>query len=1020
MRTRFVLFIMLFVCLSFYGQAQKTAFYPSLEAAIHQAKELFSKDKYIVAQEQFAAISKQAEPGSEIQAEAQYYQALCALRLENKNGDGLIEKFIDQYPESPYANRAWFELGSYQFNNKKYPQMLRSYTNLKPQHLGKEEQIKVHYQKGYAYFQTEKYQQAEDEFKRIKDTNNLYAGPAKYYWAHIRYLNEDYTAALSEFEKLKTNQAFAAVIPFYISQIYYKQGEYAKVIEFTVPLFDQVKRDQKPGLAKIIGGSYFHLKEFGKAIPYLEAYFAETKSRQRDESYMLGYCYYITGQHAKALEPLENASRGRDALAQNAYYSLADCYIKTNNKDKARVAFEAASEMDFNPEIKEDALFNFAKITYELSYSPFNETIKAFDKYISLYPNSERNDAAYNYLVNVYMGTNNYKDAIESIEKIKVKSAAVKKAYQRVTFYRGLELFNNLSYDSAIKLFNQSLANGDDAGLKAAALFWKAEANYRLENYADAVSGFNQFLKTPGANTRPEFQSVQYNLAYANFKLKDYAAASDLFQKFIDKNSNTSDQKVADAYNRLGDCFYVTRDYRSAVRNYEKAYSLKQYDADYALFQKAMSLGIQQEQEQKISNLRTLLQTFPKSAFADDALFELGRTYERTGQGKTAEGYYQDILKDYPQSSYRPKAMLQLGLVFYNQSEFNKSLDAYKRVVEEYPNSPEAQSALTGIKNNYIELNNVDDYFAYTDRLGSGVRVSVSEQDSLSYLAAEKLYMARDPKAKTQLERYLSQFPNGSFGVNAHFYLGEQRYNDKEFSAALKDYEFILEKEDNIFTEPALGKAAELNLNATNYQKALDYYGRLEKISNTKWNLLKARAGKMRAYFALADYRASIDAASLLLSSDNLTDELKREANYKLAKSYFLTKQVDQALPVLGQLAEDTKSQEGAEAKYLLIEILYGKNKLKEAEDQVMDFISKNTPHQYWLAKSFILLSDIYLAQGDDFQAKHTVKSIVENYPVTDDGIIETAKTKLENLERIEKNQTEKKDSPMQININEQ
>lgn len=1021
MRTRILLFIMLWGCIYVTGYGQETAYYPSLEAQIHQAKELFTKNKFIVAQQQFEAISKKADNGSEIQSEAMFYKALCALRLETKNGEELIEKFIEEHPVSPYANKAWFELGSNQFNDGKYAQMLRSYQKLRPATLDKQDQIKVQYQKGYAYFQTEKYQLAEDEFEKIKDTNNLYAGPAKYYWAHIQYLNEDYDAALSEFNKLKDNPAFAEVIPFYMSQIYYKRGQYDQVIEFTIPLLDEVSEDKKPELAKIIGISYFHLNDFPNSIPYIEAYVEFTNSRVREENYMLGYCYHATGQYSKAVAPLEIASRGNDELAQNAYYHLADSYIETEQKDKARVAFESASELDFNPEIKEDALFNYAKITYELSYSPFNETIKAFDKYIALYPNSERNDAAYDYLVNVYMGTNNYKEAIESIEKIKVKSNSIKRAYQRVTFYRGLELFNNLYYESAIGLFDQSLANGEQSSeYKAGALFWKAEANYRLEEYQPAVNGFNQFLRTPGANARPEFQTVHYNLGYAYFKLKDYTASSQAFQAYLDKNNSSEDQKVADAFNRLGDSYFVTRDYRNAIKSYERAFGLKQYDADYALFQKAICLGLQRDQDQKISNLRTLVQTFPNSGLLDDALYELGRSYERTGQAKTAEGYYRDIISDYPQSSYRPKAILQLGLVLYNQSQFNQSLDAYKQVVAEYPNSQEAQSALLGIKNNYIELNNIDAYFAYAERLGSGVQVSASEQDSLTYLSAEKSYMARDDQAKSQLERYLRQYPNGSFSLNAHFYLAEQRYADKEYALALKDYEFVLGKGDNIFTEPALEKASELQFNAANYQQALSYYEQLESLSNTQWNLLRARAGKMRCHYQLANYSACIEAAKMLLGSDKLTDILKREANYKLAKSYYQRKQFDEALPILGNLAEDTRSEEGAEAKYLLTEILFNQNKLTAAEEQVMDFISKNTPHQYWLAKSFILLSDVYLSQGDRFQARHTLKSIVENYPETDDGIIETGLAKLQHLEKLDEQEEQEGKSPMQININEQ
>jgi hypothetical protein len=68
-----------------------------------------------------------------------------------------------------------------------------------------------------------------------------------------------------------------------------------------------------------------------------------------------------------------------------------------------------------------------------------------------------------------------------------------------------------------------------------------------------------------------------------------------------------------------------------------------------------------------------------------------------------------------------------------------------------------------------------------------------------------------------------------------------------------------------------------------------------------------------------------------------------------------------------------------------------------------MDFISKNTPHQYWLAKSFLLLSDIYLQKEDIFQAKHTLRSIIDNYNIDNDGILDDAKTKIAIIENIEK-----------------
>lgn len=76
---------------------------------------------------------------------------------------------------------------------------------------------------------------------------------------------------------------------------------------------------------------------------------------------------------------------------------------------------------------------------------------------------------------------------------------------------------------------------------------------------------------------------------------------------------------------------------------------------------------------------------------------------------------------------------------------------------------------------------------------------------------------------------------------------------------------------------------------------------------------------------------------------------------------------------------------------------------MDDCENEIMDFISKNTPHQYWLAKSFILLSDVYLSKDDIFQAKHTLNSITNNYTVLDDGIVKEAKRKLSDLELLEK-----------------
>lgn len=1015
---RFLLILMWIVLVPTLVNAQQTIYYQSPGQNIQKAKELYLARDYISAIGQFEQIASQSDENSQIRAEAMFYKALCGLKLENRNAEEQIDAFMNQFPESSFRNKALFELAIYQFGKMKYPAVLKTLEGCDKSAITSDELAHFYYLRGYSNFELEKMDAATTDFSEIKDGTSLYSAPAQYYYGHIQYLKGNYESALQEFLKLKKNQVFEKVIPFYISQIYYKQGKYAEVVEYTAPLINTVAAVQQPELARILGDSYFHLRQFKEATQFLEFYLSDKKNQGREENYMLGYCYYLNSQDAKAVPHFEIASKGKDLLAQNAYYHLADCYVVTNDKNKARQAFQSASEFDFDAKIKEDALFNYAKITYELSYSPFNETIKAFDKYIASYPNAERNDVAYDYLVKVYMSTSNYRDAMASIENIKVKNQSVKKAYQRVAYYRALECFNNLDYSGAIANFDKSLDAGDfNKNYRALSLFWKAEANYRLNDFNKAISGYNAFLKSPGASSLPEYDVAHYNLAYSYFQLKDYPAASDFFRKYLNLDQNTRSEKVADADNRLGDCYFLNRDYTEAISNYDQSVKMNLYDADYALFQKALCLGLQRDNQAKISTLQSLVQNYPKSAYQDDALYELGRTYERTNQPQQAISSYKDLISKFPQSNLLDKTLVQLGLAYYNANQYQTSIGYYKQVVERTPNSPEAQAALSGIKNNYVEMNDVDAFIAYTAKLGTGVQVSATEQDSLTYRSAEKLYMANDAKARPQFEHYLQQFPNGSFVLNSQFYLAEMLYREGENAKALQAYEFVIGQNDNSFTEVSLLRAGGLQYNAKNYSQSLAYFTRLSKMSSSGSNLVNAVTGIMRCQFQLANYPSCIEAANQVLASEKVSDILKRETNYLLALSYYKTGDKDKALPILTKLSADTNSAEGAEAKFLVADILYGKQKLKEAENEIMDFIDKNSPHQFWLAKSFILLSDIYLKNGDEFQAKHTLSSIIENYPEQNDGIMETSRQKLQLIEANEAQQTKNESKPLEIDI---
>ncbi|MDR2036876.1 MAG: tetratricopeptide repeat protein [Bacteroidales bacterium] len=981
--------------------AQKTIKQYDPDALYKEALELYEKEKYTAARKCFADVmAKSTDRRSFVYSNSQYYTALCAIELNQNDAESLLERFIKDNPDNPKTPVANFRMARYHYNNKRYKKAVERFEMVSPRELDKEQADEYYFILGHCYFMEHDNIKARASFYQIKDGDSKYATPALYYYSHINYIDKNYETALQGFLRLRDDETFSSVVPYYISQIYFLQRKYELVIEYAPGLLDEVNEKRKDEVMRIVGESYYRLQRYEESIPYLEHYI-KSKTPTVEDNYQLGYAYYHSGDCTNAIKYFEKASSSNSTLGQNALCHLGDCYIKEGDKQKARLAFSSASKMDFDPDAQENAHFNFAVLSYELLISPFNEAIRSFNEYIIKYPYSDKVDDAYNYLVAAYTTTRNYRLALESIEKIKVKDDKVKRAYQRVAFFRGLELFNDLKFDEAIELFDKSLLNANfDKEIAARCYYWKAESYYRIQQYPMAYDLYRKFIAMPGASQAEEYKQANYGLGYALFSQKQYADALSWFLKYVNVMEDAPVKSVADAYNRIGDCRFMQPAYWVAIENYDKALSYNLSTPDYSCFQKGFTYGLVDRHEKKIETLTELLEKYPGSSYVADALFEMGKSYITLGKSQSAINSFKKLNVDHPNSSYVSKSLLQLGLIYYNMDKTPEALTYYKKVISDYPASNEARSALTGIRTIYVDMNDIDAYVNYTNSLGTFANVSVSEQDSLSYKAAENIYMSGDcEKAGISLNNYLSRFPDGSFKVNATFYLADCRLREGKLDEAMEGFEFVIASPRSMFTEQALMSASAIYFNQGKYEEALKSYKKMEAEAEIASNVLDAKIGVMRSEFRLENYKEAIPAAQNVLKDKDLAQEMIREARFILARSYQEEKNLEPALEEYRKVAVEVSSMEGAESKFHIIEILVEQKKLKEAEDEVFDFVAKNTPHQYYMAKSFILLSDIYAAQDDEFQAIHTLQSVIENYESKDDGIIELATEKRMTLE---------------------
>ncbi|HOP04820.1 MAG TPA: tetratricopeptide repeat protein [Tenuifilaceae bacterium] len=1005
---KFLIFVLSFLLLhtSSLLYSQETLKYTHPDKLYRKGLELFEKGNYVSAQQHFKLAASMFDPKEVHQrGESEFYNALCAIELFNEDAEYLIRSFINSYPDNQKVNQAFFELGKLRYREKKYKDAIYWLNQADKGAFSKEQRAELLFKLGYSYFMVDDIEHAGRAFFEIKDTKNKYSSPATYYYSHISYTQENYATALKGFEKLSNDETFAPLVPYYISQIFFLQKQYEKVVEYAPPILENATPKRAPEIARIIGESYYRLKEYEKAIPFIEKFLETAQSLTREDNYLVGFVYYRNSNYDEAVKYLERVPTDEDVLSQNANYHLADCYIKLNDKAKARQAFAMASKYDFDMSIKEDALFNFAKITYETLYNPFNEAIDAFRKYIELFPESPRIDEAHNYLVLAYSNTKNYQEALDALDKIRVKDASIKSAYQRVAFFRGLEHFQNLNFPKAKELFTLSLSYPEfNQTINAQSLYWRGESYYRLDDYASASTDFNLFLLSPGSFSLPEYQMAHYNLGYSNFKLKNYDEAVVWFRKYTTIAAKKTDQILGDAFNRIGDSYFIQRRYWVALDYYEKAINTNTIDVDYAYFQRGFAFGLVERPQKKIETLLEMVSQFPESNYLDDALFELAETYLALNETNNAEEYYSRIEKDFPGSSYYVKALVQLGIASYNKNDNENAMQYYKRVVEEFPGSPEAKNSLVGLRNIYVDMGEVNKYFDYASTLGSLGNVSMAEKDSLSYIATEKVYMSGDCQKTVQnFNKYLEEFPKGNFVLNANYYIGDCLYKQGNIEEALPYFNYVVQRQKNQFTEQTLLAVSDIYMRTERHAEAFEVFDLLETLADVKTNLLEARIGKLRSASKLNQPQDVVEAAAKVLITEKLPPEIEREARYERAHALVALNRTDDAFDEFAHLSENVKSPQGAEAKYMMAKIYFEKGDLDKSEAEVFNFAQQNTPHQYWLANSFILLADVYAQKDDFFQAKATLQSVLDGYTNTEDGIIDLASDKLSELIKTER-----------------
>jgi tetratricopeptide (TPR) repeat protein len=989
-----LLFLLVFVA-SFSVSAQKSTIYTHDLKDFNKALLLFNDGQFASAQIIFEKVKSETND-DELKSDCSYYDATCAIRMNQANADMLMERFVSDYPTSAKSNQAFIEVAHYYFDQGNYPQALQWFEKVNESQLSASDRDKFNFQKGYSFFNSKNKKEATTYLNKVVNSQE-YGSQAKYYLGFIAYEGDDYKEATKYFDAVSGEDKYKEKLSYYQADMNFKLGNFQKAIELGEKAMAKSNAIEKSELNKIIGESYFNLKKYQQSIPYLAAYKGKKGRWNNTDYYQLGYAHYKQSDFENAISQFNKIINGKDFVAQNAYYHLGESYLKLDKKQEALNAFKNASEMEFDASIQEDASLNYAKLSYEIgnSYQSVPAVLLGFTK---KYPNNASRSVVERLLIDSYISSKNYKEALFLLEKN--RSPENKLVYQKVTFYRGLELYADRDYAEALKMFKKSIDGQIDLAMTARATFWKAETEYVLDDYKNASLSFRQFSGSSRASSAPEYKNINYNIAYAYFKLKEYDQAATYFQNQIE---TVKDDKVrlTDSYLRLGDCQFVTSKYWPAMEAYNKAIDMKGVDADYAFYQKAICYGFVAKNDKKIEELNSFLQLYPKSNYRDDAMYELANTYVASGKQDLALKTFDRLISEFKNGSYTAKSILRQGLIYYNSDRNADALTKFKKVASDFPKTPAALEAVSTARLIYVDGGRVAEYATWVRTLDF-VAVTDVDLDNDTYESALKQFEQNNNKqAISGFMAYNASFSRGIHSLQANFYLAQAYFAEGLETKSIPNYEYVVGQPRSEFTEQSLARLSQVLLKNNDNAKAIPVLLRLENEADFPQNKVFAQSNLMKCYYDKKDYSNSVIYADKVLSNPKTDDNVKSDAQIIIARSAMQTGDETKARAGYAKLLTIAKGELAAEALYY---DAYFKNKdgKFEISNTAVQKLAKNySGYRYFGAKGLILMAKNFYGLKDSFQATYILDNVIENFTDFPD-VISEAKRELDAIKTEE------------------
>ena len=970
------------------GQTTKTD-------AFRQAVEFYDRGMFERAESIFSEI---AASGQDVMAKG--YEALCAVRRQSVGNRNLADQYISEYPYSGLIPQIHFYNALNLFDEQNFSTASAEFARIDMRSLKNSQVPEFIFKQAYSLFELDEYDRAEELFSKAeKMPYSDYTAPSRYSLGYIEYVRKNFEDSFDWFSKAAKDPRFTEQAVPYMIECRYMLKDYSYVISNGDAALDRVTPERKRQLARFISESYLSEGNAAKAREYYEIFGEGAKEMDDADLFYAGSVMYSTGDYKGAVDKFSRMTSRADSIGQIANYEMAYSYIKTGTKVAAMDAFKAASSQPWNEDIREDAHFNYAKLSFDLNNNP-----SVFNEYMKAYPGKKKDDIIYGYIALACLYGHDYAAAVDAYSNIDLLDSRQKVNYMKANYLRAHQLIEGGGWRDAVPLLKAASYYSDKRDpFNQIARYWLGESYFRSGQYDQAIDVYTTLYNNSALEGKPEGALIPYDLAYCYFKKDDYDGAAKWFDEYL---ASSKPAKGEDAAARRADCDFLRKDYPSAIKLYEAAIARFPYkDNLYPYLQAGIAYGLTGDKKGKVKVLSSVEEADPSAEFYPEAMYELGRAYVAASDNESAISVFRKLGSSTKDNTIIARSLIELGMISRNMSEYDNALDCYKKVIDLMPDTDYAADALSAIESIYQSEGRGDEFLDYAELIGATRDKTDAEKEQMYFNAAEQVFMTENySKAISSLKSYLDRYPQGVNVAQTQYYLAECHRNLGQKELACDWYQKSLETEPSgLCSENATLRLAGLSFELEHFKDAYSYYRSLLSIARLDANRHTARAGMMQSAFRGLDYQEAIACADALKADKASSAAEKRQADYVCAKSSLSLGERDKAYALFRSLSSEPSDAEGAEATYMLIQDAYDQGNYSTVQSMVHKFAADAPNQSYWLAKAFIVLGDSFAEQENYAQAKATFESIRDGYTPQgkSDGVLDNVNMRLEKLKTL-------------------